>query len=319
MIGVVCVLYGNSCLPELVERLAEKSDFCVIVVDNSGDLCSWPPSIGKLVVPGSNLGYSRGVNRGVEQLPSNIDGLVLLNPDIQAGADVIVDLVNIARTWTGPVVLAPKSIDGSFGYQPEPTVANTLVGHLLRRLNRPTSGKGFLSGALLVLNSEAVGMLLQGGILLCEDLFFMDDVELCDRARKMHVAIHEETVVGSIRHVGGESVLKRPAVGVYFSRVSKIRYWRRSQPMWSRVLAAFYVVEATLGLIVSRTSRLDSYRNDGGSRADGFRGVILHLALGDQSVDERVLGNVPSNVSLVAALRRFGFNYLSRLLKPSHR
>lgn len=291
--GVLCVLYGNSELPQLICDLSATSDVSVSILDNSGDLIESVLDGVELLRPGRNLGYSAGVNRALAALPSDIDVLLVINPDIVSDVGCILGLARQAVDMEGPALLAPASEDGTFGIQPRQSVASTIIHHSLRtnRLFRDCTN-GFLSGALLAINAAALDVLASDGRLLKEDLFFMDDVELSVRAYRLGVEVREVHCPGSIRHVAGASMRRRPSVRIYFSRVSKVRYWSQVRPLQAKLLAAYFVLESSVGWLIATCQTRHPAAREGATEVEGFKAVVKWLMSRDDSIDQIILGNV---------------------------
>src|ERR1019366_7464824 len=197
------VLYGNEVLPDLLRDLAGVRGVSVAILDNSGDLAEPVPVGVELLRPRRNLGYSAGVNGALGALPSDIDALLMINPDIVGDVDSLLGFARQVVDMQGPALVSPASEDGMFGILPRQSVATTIIEYSLRMdgLFRDRTD-GFLSGALLAVNRPALDVLASDGRLLREDLFFMDDVELSARARRLGVEVKEVDCQG-IRHIGG--------------------------------------------------------------------------------------------------------------------
>lgn len=86
---------------------------------------------------------------------------------------------------------------------------------------------------------------------------------------------------------------RRPAVRIYFSRVSKVRYWQGRSWFWGTVLRGFFRAEAAAGEVVAR--RKDADASDG-SAAMGFALARQWLRTGASELDERILGNPETEV-----------------------
>lgn len=290
-VGVISVLYGNRSIPASLVDLADLPEIKVVVVDNSGDLAAsgHHPAIS-ILRPQRNLGYPAAVNRGLHALPQDLATLLLVNPDIEAERTALLDLVT-ATLGTMPRLVAPRGGEGRYGLLPAVSVSRTMLQYTLRReLPYLGGAAGFLSGALLALNRRALDSLATEGGLLREDLFFMDDVDLSSRARQLGVDVSEAPCRGRIHHVGGASMDHRPAVRIYFSRVSKVRYWRRVSPARGRLLAGFFAVESLVGLVTDSLRRPTGRAQQGGSVRDGFVATLSWLVRHDQAIDRRILG-----------------------------
>ncbi len=298
--GAVCVLYGSSVVPEIVAEFARTCP--TVVVDNSGDLLDGGPDV-RVVSPGRNVGYSAGVNAGLAALPAGLDAVLVVNPDIVGPVSALHHLAEIVAGWDCPVLAAPEGGQLAYGFRPR-AGALLVMGHYLARSDwHPTPRRPadrFLSGALLAVNAGALRVLAGDGEFLRPDLFFMDDVEITDRALAHGIAVVEVPVDGRLEHEGGTSMRRRPAVRIYFSRVSKVRYWQRRSPVRGAALRQFFRAETMLGEFLAR--RRDHTRRHepatDGSAAMGFAMARQWLRTGAAGVDEAVLGNANDDASL---------------------
>lgn len=247
MIGVVVVLYRCPEVPKIVRDVARMPHTVVIAVDNSGCLLEDPADV-TVIRSDRNLGYPAAVNLALSSLPEKLSAVLLINPDVEGPADALLELADSANAFHCPALCAPTCPESSCGMLPEPSFLGTILGYVLRRPTRRRLGEGFLSGAVLCLNAPARSILTRDGRLLREDLFYMDDVELSDRARRSGVAVEALPVTG-LHHVGAVTSAGHPAPRIYFSRVSKIRYWRERSRWRGAVLAAFFFVESTAGIM----------------------------------------------------------------------
>jgi GT2 family glycosyltransferase len=288
----VCVLYGNREVPSLLRGLAADPHVAAVAVDNSGDLQLDAEATSLHVVqPGRNLGYPAAVNLGLRSLPPGREVVVLLNPDVDGDTSAVLELAAVVARREHPTLAAPASSTGMYGLQHHPTVMTALVTYGLRRHRPRTPGSdGYLSGAILLMNRPALDRLAVDNRLLEEDLFFMDDVELTDRARRLGVVVDELPFVDPVTHAGGETMRRRPAVRVYFGRVSLVRYWRRRSALEGAVLTVFFVVESSIGMAVAFLRRQHRHPARGASTFDGLRWTVAWLLTQRSTIDQRVLG-----------------------------
>lgn len=288
-IGAVCVLYGAPRIPGILRDLAQRG-VDVVIVDNSDDLD--PAEVAgnslRVVRPGRNLGYSRGVNAGVEAMPIRPDALLIVNPDIVGDPDALLDFARTVAASPEPLLAAPAGGDGHFGYLPTAPPWLIVGQYVLRSSWHPRPKEEddmFLSGALLGLNRAALDRVAPDNALLDPTLFFMDDVELTDRARRLGCRVAEIGPVGDLDHEGGTSMRRRPAVRIYFSRISKVRYWQGRSPVIGAMMRGFFLAETSVGQLVSGRSAPD------GSAGHGFAAARRWLRHPDPQIDEVVLGN----------------------------
>jgi GT2 family glycosyltransferase len=291
-VGVICVLYGNRDLPPLVDQVARAPNVATIVVDNSGDLDAVTDERISILRPSRNIGYPAAVNRAAAALPNDRDVVLLVNPDVEGDAATVLQMAGAVAVKAGAVLAAPRSADGRFGMQAHPTITSTLVTYGLRRHAQRRPGvDGYLSGAILLLNRMALAGLTANRSLLDEQLFFMDDVELTDRARVAGIAVEEIPIAGLLSHLGGETMRRRPAVRVYFGRVSVVRYWRRRSRAKGAILRGFFVAESIIGMAL--TFRRRAVEGDPeASVFEGLRKTAAWLLTQRPDIDDEVLGDV---------------------------
>jgi N-acetylglucosaminyl-diphospho-decaprenol L-rhamnosyltransferase len=205
----------------------------ILVVDNSPDdrevgaLVDSRPEVER-VVPGTNLGYGAAINHGVATLGSEIEWIVISNPDIRIAPDAIATLIAHAESDPSVGVAGPAIYDEDGELYPSARALPSLrmgIGHALlaniwksnpwsRRYhaddpNAPlaTRDAGWLSGAFLVVPRRVFDAL--GGF---DASFFMyfEDVDLGRRIalaglRNVYVPSARVTHAGcqSTQHVSG--------------------------------------------------------------------------------------------------------------------
>jgi len=288
-IGAVCVLYGMAQVPPILVDLA-RGGVEVSIIDNSGDLASDGAKHAgvRVATPGLNLGYSKGVNRALAGLTSHPDVVLVVNPDIVGDPEALVAFAGAVAAVDRPLLAAPSGGRGYYGFLPRAPLWLVFVHYLFRTSWHPKPRRvedQFLSGALLGLNRGALDKLAPTGELLAPELFFMDDVELTDRARSLGCMVSELPLSGNLAHEGGTSMRRRAAVRIYFSRVSKVRYWKRRTPLGGWALRSFFRAETAFGRLLS------DRRAGDGSPAHGFSAAARWMARPNPSIDEEVLGN----------------------------
>ena len=108
-VHAVIVAYNSA--PEL-QQFAAMVAGCVrtLVVDNgSADRSvAVAQQLGASVLPlPANVGYGAAVNRGVRQLPDDVDHVLVLNPDVRITADVVAGLRRLLATRSEIGLVAP--------------------------------------------------------------------------------------------------------------------------------------------------------------------------------------------------------------------
>ncbi|MCO5312203.1 MAG: glycosyltransferase [Microthrixaceae bacterium] len=199
---VMVVAYGS---PDLLRAALEPlGDLPVTVVDNSSlpeiaDLCA---GLGCIYVdPGRNGGFGSGVNVGLahRQVPGS--DVLLLNPDAVIGLQDIRALQAGLRSHSDVASVGPLQVDESGNpvrvTWPFPSPGGTWLEALGLHRVRPT--EGYVSGAILLLRSEALDQL--GGF---DEQYFLYAEEAdweyrAARAGWRHLVIDTVTAM----HVGG--------------------------------------------------------------------------------------------------------------------
>ena len=233
----------------------------VVVVDNSGDLDPATMNGIAVVRPGRNLGYPAAINLGVAHLLSTAhhDFVLLANPDMTM-RPAYVQSLKAAVSGERAAISFPDLPGGrTLGWQPRPTALGSAVAYAFR-IHRAMYGvrtSRYPSGSLLLFNAKAIERLVDDDRLLAPDLFFMDDVEIADRAIERGVALRP---VGGdeadVIHQSNGTGWRAPGVPYFFRRVAKIRYWSaRRRRASAAILAAVIVVEAALVIAVTTVRR----------------------------------------------------------------
>ena len=284
-IGIVVVLYRSVALPPIIEALCSRAEVTCVVVDNSGDLVSSPSSV-KAIRVARNTGYPAAVNLALLNLP-DCDAILLVNPDVDGDPQALMRLAQVAANISPPVICAPLAEGEPLGWQPKPSYGSTIRGYVTRKHAGSRASERYLSGAILSLNRPARQLLCRSGELLRDDLFFMDDIELCDRAKASGVLLRC-VPVGELHHAGGGTSRTNAAPRVYFSRISKIRYWRGVSRFRGDLLAAFFLLEASCGFLYCSVGvRLGMHVEPGAIR--GFRLVVRWILTRDLTNDAAAL------------------------------
>ena len=212
-----------------VASLLEEGITTIVVVEN-GERGSVAAALGDLagaveiLVPGENLGFGAGVNRGVAALGDVADAIVVANPDtaVHPGAvgSLLVALAD-HPTWgiVGPTILTAEGARyPSVRRFPSPLVA---VGHALlgrvapdnpftRRYRstgeRLDGGVDWVSGAFFVIRRGAFERL--GGF---DEAYFMfaEDMDLCWRAHQAGIGVGVAPVA-IVTHVEGVARAAHP-------------------------------------------------------------------------------------------------------------
>lgn len=205
--GVVTVTYNSSetigpFLHSVRAHLGDEVE--IVVVDNdsadANQTRSITESFSALFVPSpSNLGYGTGMNLGVSHLPSTVDTIVLSNPDLTFGSNILLPISKLFDATPSLGIAGPQIREENGEIYPSARAFPSLrigIGHaLFSRIwqNNPwtlayhsgavdytkTSYPGWLSGACLVVRKSTFDEI--SGF---DSAYFMyfEDVDLCLRA-----------------------------------------------------------------------------------------------------------------------------------------
>jgi N-acetylglucosaminyl-diphospho-decaprenol L-rhamnosyltransferase len=240
-VDVVVVSYNSrDHLRTCVEPLATEEDLHVIVVDNASaddSLATVTDLPVTTVQQPKNGGFARGCNVGIAH--GSAPFVLLLNPDTNASADAVRQLVGVLEEDERAGAAAPKILasDGTveFSQRRFPRAVSTFAQALFLHRAFPAAtwtdelvrdeaaygrrgSPDWVSGACILIRRSALERL--GGL---DEAFFMyaEDIDLCRRLRDAgwDVVFEPESV---ITHVGGASA-PRPALLPVLA-ASRIRY-----------------------------------------------------------------------------------------------
>lgn len=248
--AVVVDYHTDEVLVECVLSLIENGVESIIVVEN-GDEGSVPSSLlehGVLVVsPGVNLGYGRGVNRGVAFARAT-PYVLISNPDVivhEGAVRTLVDYLdsNLAVALVGPEIRRP---DGSV-YPSRRVFPNVWLAGLHAVLSplwpsnpattryRSTGPDGivdWVSGACFLVRRSAFETI--GGF---DERYFMfaEDMALCWQLREhgFGVAATSDAVV---THIEGVSRARVPRAMVIAHHAGAMRFEIQTARGWRRAL-----------------------------------------------------------------------------------
>jgi N-acetylglucosaminyl-diphospho-decaprenol L-rhamnosyltransferase len=228
-IGVVTVSYGSGeVLRGFIGSVAASSTspLSVVVVDNlpegdAGVRRQTEAAHATYVPMPRNVGYGTAMNAGVAALPSDIDWILLSNPDVILGEGAVDRLLATARGDSSIAAAGPKILTSDGDVYPSARAVPSLrtgVGHALfvnlwvgnpwtRAYRNDTTGPverrdaGWLSGACLLVRRSAFEQL--GGF---DPGYFMyfEDVDLGYRLGKSgYRNVYEPDAV--VTHYGAHS------------------------------------------------------------------------------------------------------------------
>lgn len=279
-VGVVTVTYSpGDTLEVFLTSLATATHRPIhIVLADNGSTDGAPQRAAAthpvltLLETGANLGYGTGANRGVAVLPTEIEWIVVANPDIRWQPGALDTLLNATTRWPhaaafGPLIRQPDGRIYPSAWR-LPTLGRGIGHATLGRLwpGNPWTRAyhvvsvppvervaGWVSGACLLLRRAAFDQV--GGF---DERYFMyfEDVDLADRLaragwRSVYVPAAEVT------HLGGHATRRAPARMTAAHHRSAYRYLadRHVGPAWLPLRAVLRVALALrLSLTIHRAA-----------------------------------------------------------------
>jgi N-acetylglucosaminyl-diphospho-decaprenol L-rhamnosyltransferase len=267
--AVVVDYHADDVLVACVRSLNENGVTHVVVVEN-GEVGSVPLSLVErhvvLVSPGVNLGYGRGVNRGVALArPSTY--VLVSNPDVVVHAGAVKALVDYLDSHpkvalVGPSILRP---DGTVypSHRVFPNVWLAGVHALLSplwpgnpatqryRSTRPDGSVDWVSGAFFLVRRSAFELV--GGF---DERYFMfaEEMALCWQLREhgFSVAATDDAVV---THIEGVSRARAPRAMLIAHHRSALRFEVQTARGWRRALVPLAAVVLSVRLLLVLTAR----------------------------------------------------------------
>ena len=236
-----------------------NSTYEIIVVDNASldgtqaEISSSFPGI-KFIANAKNVGFSAANNQGF--IVSTGEFVLLLNPDAKLiNADLqkaVQYLGDHSKTIIGPNILNPDlSLQDSVLEIPDfkdVFVEAVFLTYFFTPNMFDTLKKNnyALSGACLMLSRQNYELL--GG--LDENLFWMDDVDFCYRAKQQGMSIHYFDD-WSIVHVIGQSGKKNYNVSISNQLISKLKFFKKhNQPLNYTISVLLIQVHIALRVLV---------------------------------------------------------------------
>lgn len=268
-LSVVIVNYNAwADVAGLVQSLANtpevRSASCeIVVVDNASEgpipeALRNPPMGARLVLRDENGGFAVGVNAGWRA--SHARWLLLLNPDVEAGPDLLRAVLDRLDRFdreasdepkTGIVGFALRNPDGT--RQPSvgsaPDLVRTILEQLIPRSRRKYQPAwrtrpgpvAWVTGACLLIRAQV----LESTAGLDEDFFlYYEEVALCRTARTLgwRVLYDPGIEVVHLRPLQNRRITPRMRV---ITRHSKLLYFRKHLPRWQFLaLCGVVLVEA---------------------------------------------------------------------------
>lgn len=262
-VAVIVDYHTDEVLVECVRAMRANGLEQFVVVEN-GDVGSVPTGLGEgvtVVSPGVNLGYGRGVNRGVALAPS-APYVLVSNPDVLVHEGAVAALVDYFETHeevalVGPTILRP---DGT-RYPSVRVFPNVWLAGLhavlapwwpsnpaTRRYRSPRADGtvDWVSGACFLVRRAAFEQV--GGF---DERYFMfaEEMALCWQLREhgFKVAASNDAVV---THLEGVSRARLPRQMLIAHHRSALRFEAQTARGWRRALLPIAALVLGLRLVL---------------------------------------------------------------------
>jgi N-acetylglucosaminyl-diphospho-decaprenol L-rhamnosyltransferase len=262
--AVVVDYHADEVLVACVESLLANGVSEIVVVEN-GEVGSVPSSLlgrGVVVVsPGVNLGYGRGVNRGVAFTHST-NYILISNPDVVVHEGAVAALADYLDTHSavalvGPTILRP---DGTV-YPSKRVFPNVWLAGLHAMLSplwpgnpataryRSTKSDGsvdWVSGACFLVRRQAFELV--GGF---DERYFMfaEEMALCWQLREHGFEV-AATSDATVTHLEGVSRARAPRAMLIAHHRSALRFEFQTARGWRRVLVPLASLVLSLRLVL---------------------------------------------------------------------
>jgi GT2 family glycosyltransferase len=238
--------YLDKCIHSILSQKGISPE--IIVVDNNStdgtltNLKANHPAV-KVISNKNNAGFSAANNQGIKAATADV--ILLLNPDTEiTGLDTLRKMTDYLLGDDNIGILAPKLLNTDGSFQPSfwnfPRVTVILLElfflHTRNKSDIHTAPKEIqgASGAALCLRKSLADSL--GG--LDENLFWMEDIDLCYRVAKTgkkNVFNPDLTII----HHGGKSSVNKQLVTIPNQVMSKIKYFRKNGSSMQFALSNF--------------------------------------------------------------------------------
>lgn len=267
--AVVIDYHAGQVLIECVDSLLANGVAQIVVVEN-GEVGSAPASLLQrgvvLVSPGLNLGYGRGVNRGVA-IAQRTPYILVSNPDVVVHDGAVAAMVNYLAAHddvalVGPEILRPDgSVYPSMRVFPNVWLAgvHALMAPLWPsnpatkryRSTRSDGGVDWVSGACFLVRRSAFELV--GGF---DERYFMfaEDMALCWQLRE-----HGFKVAGTtdavVTHIEGVSRARASREMVIAHHRGALRFEFQTAKGWRRALVPVAGLVLSLRLLLVLLAR----------------------------------------------------------------
>ncbi len=262
--AVIVDFHAGQALDDCVDSLHANGVTDIVVVENGEEGSTLPALSGQhvvLVVPKLNLGYGRGVNRGVAAAPPR-RYLLVSNPDVVVHEGAVAALIDFLDLHPNVAIVGPQIVrpDGSV-YPSQRVFPNFWLAGLhallaplwpgnpfTRRYRSPRKDGSvdWVSGAFFLARRDRFEEV--GGF---DERYFMfaEDMALCwqMRARGHDIAASPDALV---THIEGVSRARESRAMLIAHHRSAMRFEWQTASGWRRILAPIATLVLGLRLCV---------------------------------------------------------------------
>jgi GT2 family glycosyltransferase len=256
VISVIIVNYNvKELLQECIDSIMKfcpKDFFEIIVIDNASNdgsiemvMQKFPECI--VISNKSNVGFSEANNQGIRIAKG--DYIMLLNPDTELMNNSLTMMINYLKINPDICVLAPRLLNTNGSLQIScwrfPTVTSIILETLfLHRIFKVSQypieffdsifETDFAIGACLIFREELINKI---GF-LDPDLFWMEDVDFCYRAKSVGKIVYY--LEAEIIHHSGQSLRQNYKVAISNQIISKLKYLRKHFNYFKFAIGVFF-------------------------------------------------------------------------------
>ena len=249
---------GSDFLAGAVDSIIDAgiSSEKIIIIDNGSTddsithLSSRHPSTIIIQNP-CNAGFSAAVNRGLSQV--NTEFALLFNNDAMLDGNALIEFEKVFDNKNRSAILGAKLLnqDGSTqnSVAAYPTLPNELIKHNKYKniiFNKPTEVDSVIGACLAV----RMSILQEIGLLDETFFFFLEETELCLRAKRMGYKVYHVPDAIAVHAQGGTANKFRTAARIEFQR-SKLTYYRKTGGIFSWLVACLILALKALVNITS--------------------------------------------------------------------
>ncbi len=253
-ISIIIVNYNVKdlllqCIKSIYSNRNETLTIETIVIDNDSKddsvnavLQEFPQVI--LIENKFNAGFSSANNQGINIAKGEF--IFLLNPDTEIIGDALFQLFNYINNNKLCILVAPQLLNSDKSIQPSAWKNHSVIDLIIETfylhtffdfINYPISKlettfeTKTLSGAALFFRKNIFDTIE----MLDENLFWMEDIDLCFRAQQQGAIMYLNTA--QIIHHSGQSQKKNYNIAISNQLLSKLKYYKKHATIISSIVA----------------------------------------------------------------------------------